>query len=133
MAIYRGIWEKKEDVFQDFADGYDGLDSAMRKEMETAHILFAWYGNGSYDGSAFVLFYRDGELYEVHGNHCSCYGLEGQWKPELTSVGALMHHINEGSLGQDTYTDDGVFGEELKGILASWRLIEFVQGNGEFA
>ena len=133
MAIYTGIWEKKEDVFQDFSEDYTELDSAMKQEMETAHILFAWYGNGSYDGTAFVLFYRDGELYEVNGGHCSCYGLEGQWEPELTSVEALLYRINEGSLGQDTYTDDGVFAAQLKGILSSWRLIEFVQANGEFA
>jgi len=127
MAIYKGIFGKKEDVFLEFSGSYDELDSKMKKEMKNCNILFAWYGQGDYDGSAFVLFERDGELYEVNGGHCSCYGLEDQWDPELTSVEALKHRINEGGLGTDTYTDDGVFDVELLYILGNWKLLEFVQ------
>ena len=127
MAIYKGIFEKKEDVFQEFSEGYDVLDDVMAKEMKNCNILFAWYGNGSYDGSAFVLFEREGDLYEVNGGHCSCYGLEDQWDPEITSVPELEHRIREGGLGHDTYTDDGVFDQELLNILKNWKLMEFVQ------
>ena len=127
MAIYKGIFEKKEDVFQEFSNSWDELDSDMKKEMENCNILFAWYGNGSYDGTAFVLFERDGDLYEVNGSHCSCYGLEDQWDPEMTSVEELEHRIREGGLGHDTYTDDGVFDVELLLILRNWKLLEFVQ------
>ena len=119
MTIYKGIFEKKEDVFQEF--------DASTEESKNCNILFAWYGNGSYDGAAFVLFERGGDLYEVNGGHCSCYGLEDQWDPEITSVEALEHRIREGGLGSDTYTDDGVFDVELLNILKNWRLIEFVQ------
>ena len=28
---------------------------------------------------------EDEKFYEVTGSHCSCYGLEGQWDPELCS------------------------------------------------
>lgn len=53
-------------------------------------ILFAAYGlEEAYSGSALVIYERDGELYEVHGSHCSCYGLEGQWEPEETTWEAL--------------------------------------------
>jgi hypothetical protein len=52
-------------------------------------ILFASYENQDYDGDAFVLFRKDGKLYEVHGSHCSCYGLEECWQPEETTVEAL--------------------------------------------
>ncbi len=132
MAIYKGIFEKKEDVFANFSDAYDGLDSHMKEEMENSNILFAWYGHGDYDGSAFVLFERGGELYEVNGSHCSCYGLEDQWDPELTSVEALKYRIREGGLGHDTYSDDGVFDVELEFILGNWKLVRFVQdGEGE--
>lgn len=133
MGIYVGDFENKEDVFQEFSDSYSELDLDMMKEMENCNILFAWYGNGGYDGSAFVLFARDGELYEVNGGHCSCYGLEGQWDPELTSVEALKHRIANGSLGQDTYTSDGVFGNQLLAVLEAWRLVDFVNQDGEFA
>lgn len=52
-------------------------------------ILFALYDTPAYEGYALVLYERDGKLYEVHGSHCSCYGLEGQWQPEETTWAAL--------------------------------------------
>ena len=52
-------------------------------------IIVASYGGGSYEGDAFVLFRKDGKLYEATGSHCSCFGLEGQWSPEETTVRAL--------------------------------------------
>lgn len=52
------------------------------QQNEPDELLFAEYGGGSYDGDAFVA-YRNGEkFYTVEGGHCSCFGLEGQWKPE---------------------------------------------------
>jgi len=120
MAIYKGNFECKEDVFMEFSQGYGELDSDMKNEMENCKILLAWYGYGDYDGSAFVLFERDGKLYEVNGSHCSCYGLEDQWVPEETSVAELRHRIEHGSLGQDSYYDDCVFGKQLKGCLKRW-------------
>ena len=52
-------------------------------------ILFAYYVDENYSGDAFVLFEKNGKLFEVHGSHCSCYGLEDQWHPEETSWEAL--------------------------------------------
>lgn len=57
-------------------------------------IVIACYNQQSYDGDAFVLYRRDGRLYEVNGSHCSCYGLEGQWKPEETTAAALKMQKN---------------------------------------
>lgn len=128
MGIYIGIFGKKEDVLQEFTETfYDDRKDEVLEDWDNCNILFAWYGNGSYDGSAFVLFERKGLLYEVHGGHCSCYGLEGQWQPEETSVEALEFQMREGGLGNDTYTDGGVFADQLRGVLRSWKLIEFVQ------
>lgn len=42
-----------------------------------------------------VVYRRDGKLYEVHGNHCSCYGLEGQWEPEEATVESLRKTVGE--------------------------------------
>ncbi|MGL5284386.1 MAG: hypothetical protein ACRC8W_22010 [Plesiomonas shigelloides] len=69
--------------------GLKGMCSDFDIKPETLsdiEILFAAYEYEDYDGSAFVLFKQDGKLYEVNGGHCSCYGLEGQWEPEETSV-----------------------------------------------
>ena len=46
-------------------------------------ILFATYNEGRYhSGHAVVVFERDNILYLVDAKHCSCYGLEGLWKPD---------------------------------------------------
>lgn len=66
------------------------------KKYRGVNILFASYAYEDYSGSAFVLFEKDGELYEVHGSHCSCYGLEGQWNPEKTSLKALKFRLENG-------------------------------------
>ena len=81
MSIYLGVFQKQEDVVKGFEIDPSALDGAT--------ILMAWYGYGQYDGEAFVVFERDGKLYEVHGSHCSCNGLGGQWEPEETSWEAL--------------------------------------------
>lgn len=72
-------------------DGFDDEADVKAKFNAPAvdGILAAIYGQESYEGSAFVLFVRDGKLYEVHGSHCSCHGLEDQWTEEETTVEAL--------------------------------------------
>lgn len=110
--MYLCNFENKNDVQREF--------QCSDEEMEGVKILLAWYGYGDYDGSTFVLFERDGKLYEVNGSHCSCYGLEGQWDPEETAVAELRYRMKNGSLGQDTYTDGGVFDKQLKGVLYRW-------------
>jgi hypothetical protein len=57
--------------------------------LEGCEVLLASYNQECYEGSAFVLYRKDGKLYEVNGSHCSCFGLEGQWEPEETSIDAL--------------------------------------------
>lgn len=79
--MYLENFESKEDVIDKYNAPKDALD--------TAEVLLAWYGYGDYCVSSFVLFKKDGKLYEVNGSHCSCYGLEGQWEPEETSWDAL--------------------------------------------
>lgn len=82
MSIYYGDFGCLEDVVSQFDIQISDLDGA--------EILFAYYMYEDYSGTAFVLFRRDGKLYEVNGGHCSCYGLEGQWEPEETFVEAIL-------------------------------------------
>lgn len=88
MKFY-GVWSCKKDVASDFSIDVKALDGLM--------ILMAYYGQGDYEGQAFVLFKRDDQLWEVNGSHCSCMGLEGQWEPEETTVAALQHRLEQGS------------------------------------
>ena len=92
-------------------------DFEAKPEDSDGHdILFAWYVYEDYSGSAFVLTRKGGQLYEVNGSHCSCYGLEGQWEPEETTIEALTHRLNEGEMGID-YSDRNAFAAELRDFL----------------
>lgn len=81
---YRGF-EDKTDICREFEiSGFEG------------HVLWATYDQECYEGSAEVIYLNDGKLYQVSGSHCSCFGLENQWKPEETTVATLLHMIREG-------------------------------------
>ena len=114
--MYLGDFTCKEDVLREFSYSYTSVDDDM-KENQDINILLAIYTYEYYDGSAFVLFERGGRLYEVNGGHCSCYGLEGQWEPEETSVEALRHRIENGYFG-GTYHYD--YRNDLKEVLDKW-------------
>ncbi len=91
-AVYLHRWSSGDDVERDF-------EVTLSSDIE---ILFASYGGGSYEGDAFLLYRQDGKLYEVNGSHCSCYGLEGQWEPEETTIAAIEDRIINGNLGHDS-------------------------------
>ena len=91
-------------------------------------LLLASYCHEDYSGKAFLLFRRDGKLWELNAHHCSCYGLEGKWDPEVTTVVALRHRLGHGTLGLDDggWDDDGnptpganVFAAALRNVLAA--------------
>ena len=88
--------------FDDFAEthwsdapaGWPRVCADFKIDIPEPDVLFASYQQGGYEGDALVLFKQDGKLYRVSGSHCSCYGLEGQWEPEETTVEALRHELN---------------------------------------
>jgi len=110
--VVLNIWGSTDQVFESF-DGYSPSDKVAREKV---NILFASYGDENYSGSAFVLFEKDGQLFEVNGGHCSCYGLEGQWEPEKVVLAELENRLTKGSFGTDTYSGNP-FAEELKTFL----------------
>lgn len=88
--VFLNIWENKQGIASDFED----------ESIEDLNILFASYGDDCYEGDAWVLFERDGVLYEVNGGHCSCYGLEGQWDPDEVNLKELEHRLTNGTWGE---------------------------------
>lgn len=79
--IYFGNWSTKQNVMDRFQISED--------DLKGCNIIYADYACKSYDGWCIVLFRKNRKLYEVIGSHCSCYGLEGQWEPQETTVAAL--------------------------------------------
>lgn len=73
--VFMELFTSKEDICHEFQIPTDVLDN---KE-----IVLAYYDYEDYSGWATVI-YTDilGQFWEVHGSHCSCHGLEGQWEPE---------------------------------------------------
>lgn len=72
--------------FKSINDMYDNFkDERVWADLNGSMLHAAWYGYGDSSGESFVLYEKDGVLYENNASHCSCFGLEGQWAPERTS------------------------------------------------
>lgn len=81
MQVYHKLFPTDAAIIEQF--------EAPKDALEGAEVLYAYYEYADYSGDAMVVFRKDGKLYEALGSHCSCYGLEGQWDPEETSIEAL--------------------------------------------
>jgi hypothetical protein len=86
MIIYHGEWKTQKDMCRDF-----NIDEC---NLQGCTIIYASYDHPPYEGYAFVIFEKSGDFYEVNASHCSCYGLEGKWKPEENDYEALMARPN---------------------------------------
>lgn len=106
--MYLEDFKSNEDVACQFASDKEDVIHIL-KTLNSSIVHLAWYGAGTYDGQSMVIFESSGILYEVIGSHCSCYGLEGQWKPEETDWRALrMRELD------DYYDSEKQAGEYLK-------------------
>lgn len=117
---YVNGWDSKEAMIKDWEGVYSG--DALRFELVNKYlhveVLLASYVTPAYSGSAFVLFRdtRDNKLYENHGSHCSCMGLEDQWEPEAVDLESLKHRVTNGQLGEE-YDDELGFAKELMFVI----------------
>ena len=108
-SIFLDDWAEAttEDILNDFnAQNYI--------DPEDIKILFASYTYANYEGNAWVLFAKDNQLFEINGGHCSCYGLENQWDPEVVVLKELENRLINGELGNDYY---GNWNGSLKNLL----------------
>jgi hypothetical protein len=93
-----------------YIDGFDGPSGVASlfadDSVNNYQIIIAVYDTPAYEGYAYVLAMKDGELYENTASHCSCYGLEGMWKPAKVTHAYLQNRVENGSFGycqqQDT-------------------------------
>ena len=79
--------EVKEHIaYQYCEDAYNGESlKIVHDTLEKLDVLIAYESVGSWgcDSTSFFLFKDSkGNLFEMHGSHCSCYGFEGQFRLE---------------------------------------------------
>jgi hypothetical protein len=112
---YHGRWATYDEMVADWFPDYSYETKKKPADFPTdEQIVGAFYGGGSYDGQALVIFTRDGEWFEVNAGHCSCYGLEDQWEPEKTSIDALKsRHLEK-------YDFDDAVIEAFGAMKATW-------------
>lgn len=119
-ALFLNNWDSKESMIADFENVYDKekLTPEQIAKYDHVDVILASYGTDNYMGDAYVLFRNknDGKLYENHGSHCSCYGLEDQWGEEETTLESIKLRVTEGSLGSDDYSDN-VFKDEIRAVI----------------
>lgn len=116
MEKFLGLFGDKQDVAKEFGiDKVPGL------------VVVAAYEYEEYSGDAYVLYIHEGKILEVFGSHCSCYGLENQWEPELTTPEALLMRlesnpgygiVNSREVQREILVFLRAFTEELKRKLA---------------
>lgn len=83
-------------------EGFEDWDDVLRtynapEGFENALPLLAEYTQESYDGWSAVMFIHQNKLYTVQGSHCSCYGLEDQWDPELIEWDIAVEFLKRNS------------------------------------
>lgn len=76
-----------DEVYKEFLDYGD--NTPLPKEFL---LLYADYTYENYSGDAYILGYNKNkkQFFEVHGGHCSCNGLEGQWDEEYYESWKLL-------------------------------------------
>lgn len=85
MKRYNENFENDSDIEREFALAANHLRD------NNLEVLYAIYTTGDYDGDSFLVLRNTvtKELFEVNASHCSCYGLEGQFEPERTTLESL--------------------------------------------
>lgn len=88
-GVFVGDFEKEDDIIYHFK-----ID---KSELNNCEIIIASYDTPGYEGYATVIIknMNDGLYYEVNASHCSCYGLENQWDPELIGNGDLLEEYSK--------------------------------------
>mgnify|MGYP000883629213 CR=1 FL=1 len=97
--------------FSSRKDLEDKFEITLPDDIE---IILAAYEYEGYEGWAFVVFRQCGQVYEVNASHCSCFGLEGQWRPEVIVLDELLKRVDYLSY-QDRYAE--LIREKLKAAL----------------
>lgn len=109
--MFLGEFSNKQCIIKEFQLEDNALNDCA--------ILFATYDIEGYEGSALILFVKQGKIYIVEGSHCSCMGLEGQFDAEEISPDALKKMC----------TGNGILGhwnQEITKILTEMSMLDLL-------
>ena len=105
---------------QNYFDGFDCWSSVTGnfeiKMLEPGYV-WAKYETGCYDGQALVIYKIDDTWYQVNASHCSCYGLEDQFHPEILDVKLHLEAVKEGKSLIDNFVGTDGLNEWLEANL----------------
>ena len=113
------LFDTPDNVYREFQDYYEREKSELPSNLV---LLYADYTYEDYSGDAYVLGYdkEKKQFFEVHGSHCSCYGLEGQWGEEYyEDVKQLQAAIERRFSNRYEYSRYAYSSDEFKNWLES--------------
>ena len=106
----------KQHIANQYAEHPYDAESAkiVHDKLDKLDVLVAYESVGSWgcDSTSFFIFKdkETGTLYEMHGSHCSCYGFEGQFRLEETTIEALKSRVaNARSRNEDDEDEHAIF------------------------
>jgi hypothetical protein len=105
MQNMLGCFDSIENIAHEFSDATTP-EALIASQIK--HVLYARYSGYGHYRSDYEMYARvlyigsDDQLYEVHGGHCSYYGLEGQWKPAPATPQEVIADVKMG----ETYAED---------------------------
>jgi len=97
-VVFNELFQTPEDIANRFNIPLSALDNL--------EFVYAWYDYEDYSGRALVIYYNteDEQYYEVHGGHCSCYGLEDKWEPEVIgTVSTFIEYLERRNLRHNNF------------------------------
>lgn len=125
---YFGEWSDYKDLVSafavnDYGVNYKNEEPIVATNFPTdAEVSLAIYDVDGYEGSSYVLFERDGQLWENVSSHCSCNGLE--WGPEPTTWAALSIRPRKDHNGRAILDHIyGRSGDDLA-VIRYWQLVD---------
>ena len=101
MRVYLGGFANWGEVVDNFTPD----DTTTTVPDEPKHV-FALYHQESYEGSAVVIYKSEDKYFFVHGEHCSCNGLEELWEPSEETPETLRHVLTKGDGYYAVHEDD---------------------------
>jgi hypothetical protein len=72
-----------------------------KDDLAPYQVLIAFEWDGGYEEANWFLLRKGKRLFENHASHCSCYGFEGQFEPEQTTLKYLCSDKFHFSCGYD--------------------------------